>query len=435
MTPSPPPVAGWLWLSGVIALLLACGAGVGGDGVGALVLATAAATALGRRDLRRDRRLAAVLVLVILAHAGVAVVDGLIATIPGAEFDAIRYHNEGAAFAHAYAVDAGIAPSLTEYSVVLGYLYAAAGVSMFLGNAMSVMAFALGALVLIAIMRELDLRHRAGTIVLFGLMPAGVMFMSVTLREAYMQLFLLLATLATLRIRRDGLRWLPLVLVASVGLAVSHNGFALYGGFVVITSLTWGLRRGPSRRSWKQLFGLACATALVVFAVSRAPGTDDTIAAVTGGKAFEFADAYRLGAIRAEARTTYYLRLDPSSPLAFVASVPIVFVEYMVAPLPWQIGNMLDLDAFLESIVRLVLIVASVTAWRRARGLVRSQLALLIWLYLGMELLWSLGTVNWGTAIRHHLPGLGLIAVAGGPIVVEAVTRQLARLVPAARTA
>jgi len=30
-----------------------------------------------------------------------------------------------------------------------------------------------------------------------------------------------------------------------------------------------------------------------------------------------------------------------------------------------------------------------------------------------MEGIWSLGTVNWGTSIRHHLPALGLLLVVG----------------------
>jgi hypothetical protein len=31
--------------------------------------------------------------------------------------------------------------------------------------------------------------------------------------------------------------------------------------------------------------------------------------------------------------------------------------------------------------------------------------------YLVIETIWSLGTVNWGTAIRHHLPSIGLLVV------------------------
>lgn len=32
-------------------------------------------------------------------------------------------------------------------------------------------------------------------------------------------------------------------------------------------------------------------------------------------------------------------------------------------------------------------------------------------MYLFLELIWSFGTVNWGTALRHHIPSIGLLIV------------------------
>ncbi|MEQ1711209.1 MAG: hypothetical protein ABL908_07400, partial [Hyphomicrobium sp.] len=39
----------------------------------------------------------------------------------------------------------------------------------------------------------------------------------------------------------------------------------------------------------------------------------------------------------------------------------------------------------------------------------------LLWLgtFLVCETIWAVGTVNWGTALRHHLPALGCLLVAG----------------------
>jgi hypothetical protein len=33
-------------------------------------------------------------------------------------------------------------------------------------------------------------------------------------------------------------------------------------------------------------------------------------------------------------------------------------------------------------------------------------------LYLVVEGVWSIGTANWGTAARHHVPSIGLLVVA-----------------------
>jgi hypothetical protein len=32
--------------------------------------------------------------------------------------------------------------------------------------------------------------------------------------------------------------------------------------------------------------------------------------------------------------------------------------------------------------------------------------------YFILELIWSMGTVNWGTALRHHIPSFGLLVIA-----------------------
>ena len=32
-------------------------------------------------------------------------------------------------------------------------------------------------------------------------------------------------------------------------------------------------------------------------------------------------------------------------------------------------------------------------------------------LFLGIELIWAIGTANWGNAIRHHVPGLPIIII------------------------
>ena len=29
--------------------------------------------------------------------------------------------------------------------------------------------------------------------------------------------------------------------------------------------------------------------------------------------------------------------------------------------------------------------------------------------------MWALGTANWGTAVRHHVPAYGIIVLLGGP--------------------
>ena len=36
-------------------------------------------------------------------------------------------------------------------------------------------------------------------------------------------------------------------------------------------------------------------------------------------------------------------------------------------------------------------------------------------MFLLIEFMWAVGTVNWGTASRHHMPTLALLLIASAP--------------------
>ena len=55
-------------------------------------------------------------------------------------------------------------------------------------------------------------------------------------------------------------------------------------------------------------------------------------------------------------RTTYSIPLDFSSPYTTAHSYFLLYVHYLFAPFPWQIGNALDIFASMESILRMVLL-------------------------------------------------------------------------------
>ncbi len=40
-----------------------------------------------------------------------------------------------------------------------------------------------------------------------------------------------------------------------------------------------------------------------------------------------------------------------------------------------------------------------------------------------MELVWALGTANWGTAVRHHVPGYSIVALLGAPGLIQFIRK------------
>ena len=84
----------------------------------------------------------------------------------------------------------------------------------------------------------------------------------------------------------------------------------------------------------------------------------------------------------------------------------------MFEPLPWHISAASDVFVLFENILRGWLIWK---AWRALRDAClphRSVLMFIMFAYLIMETIWSIGTINWGTAARHHLTAIGLLLLA-----------------------
>jgi hypothetical protein len=279
---------------------------------------------------------------------------------------------------------------------------------------LSVLAFTLSCIVLVRLVSLLDLeRFRIGIVLFFGLLPSSVIFSSVTLRESWQALFFLLSVYWVIRLwKRPGILTVSFMLMSAFCMAVLHNGLMLYTIYFILASIYWvvsGYKKGVrSKRLVRFLFaGLAIACVIMV--------TQKMGWYITVGHGLEKAEYFRQAAATIPARATYGVVLDTSSVLGLVKTIPMIFAQYMFAPFPWQVQNAKDVHALLESMLRFVLLFFAVYSWRRSSGEVRSYYGFLLIILLGMELVWALGTVNWGTAIRHRVPGYSVIVLLGAP--------------------
>jgi len=56
----------------------------------------------------------------------------------------------------------------------------------------------------------------------------------------------------------------------------------------------------------------------------------------------------------------------------------------------------------------------AMVAWYKTKGREQKQVAFLLLIYLMMSALWSLGTINYGTSIRHHLVSYWILVLLLG---------------------
>ena len=80
--------------------------------------------------------------------------------------------------------------------------------------------------------------------------------------------------------------------------------------------------------------------------------------------------------------------------------------------MPWRISGILDVVLMFENLLRAWLICKIWVGYRKTSGKMRNPTIFIAISYFAVEAMWSLGTMNWGTAVRHHIPGFGLLVLA-----------------------
>ena len=413
-----PIFSGLTWLAfvllGALPLLIAL---FPADAAGWVLLYLTYALLMAFPDFRQNSRLALAGVIVLTAHHLVSLFNAYLGTVIGGDLDAASFHRYGTQIVEGINVEYFLEPATRTYVYFLASFYRVFGSSHFLGEELSDLAFTLSCVVLVKLCNVTGIsRFQAGIVLMFGLSVSGLIFLSITLRESWQVLFVLLSAYWALRVRsRMSLINVFFLLFSAIGLGVLHNGLSPYAVFLVIFSLYWGIGTGRlTDIFWKRaLLFIAVGLIMVLLAasVSKLGGAS---AALASGKALEYAQDYRLHSVQ-DARAAYGVMLDASSLAGLAMTLPVVVVQYMFAPFPWQISSPLDIEAMLEGIVRMILLYTSWRTWRLSIGEAHSQQGFLLILFLTMEFLWSLGTINWGTAVRHHVLAYSLLVLTGGP--------------------
>jgi hypothetical protein len=195
-------------------------------------------------------------------------------------------------------------------------------------------------------------------------------------------------------------------------MALLHHGLRGYAVYLILASICWGVigRKKGASRAWCVRFLFAGFLVAGVIMLTQKMGWYMNV-----GQGLEESMDFRRFAATIHGRTTYGVMLDTSSVFGLVKTIPMLFVQYMFAPFPWQVGNVKDIYALLESMLRFLLLFFAVFSWRRSSGEVRSYYGFLLIIFFGMELVWALGTINWGTATRHHVTGYSVIVLLGAP--------------------
>ena len=357
-----------------------------------------------------------------------AFVNGFYGPSYGASDDALGFHLNAVEHSQNLVFDGFVIGHI--YTYILGIFYFITTDSLFLGSALSALGWLASAFILVRIMRILsfEMSNQWRVMLIYALIPSSLMYTSVTLREPFQLLFVNLALYAALKIyfHRSIAHWFVLLL-AAVGMGVLHGALLASGIFIIVGTLFLSASRNRKGVSFIKVVLVTPIVILCLFygfelfmsLTSYGDRLDDGLsAAVQVYQEGTLSDAY-------DARANYRTEVAVNNGLGgLILSLPSFLFQYLFEPMPWNISSIIDVVALLENMLRFWLI------WNALKYLVGTYLNkpmfvahnafgnrrfyLFIFLsYLLIELLWSLGTSNWGTASRHHVPSLGLLLVVG----------------------
>ena len=304
--------------------------------------------------------------------------------------------------------------ALALYPTLLTSLYTFSTDSYFIGCLSSIFIWLISAYVLKKILDLLDTDKRTKYLVFlfYAFIPSSLINTSVPMRESFELLFVNLIIYSSLRIylNKSFLHWLYLGISCFL-LGQFHKGLYAFSAvmlfMVVVSILLRGRRRFPLKG---YIFVVPLIISLSFYAYIL---FSDNVYDLEKGLYFAIL-TYQEGTLNNFSRATYEpFTTGIEGLLGLVLYVPTNLFQYLFEPMPWRISSILDIVLTFENMLRGFLIFISIRGILKTDVISRRPFLFIFLAYLVIETLWSFGTTNWGTASRHHVPGLALLFIPG----------------------
>ena len=334
-----------------------------------------------------------------------SLVNAFVVDLKGASIDAAKFHDAAVEWTHfgsfGFAIDAEF------YSQLLGFVYLLFGRSEFVGAQLSVLALAVGAVCFERVLAMFRVERTYWWVIPFMLWPSLVTRGTTTMREPILICLTVLIVHGLLRFQQDKRpAHAAGAIAACLGAALFHKAYAVVTLAIVPYVLYFVMQQqGRFYRSgvFYARLGLGVLFAGLLLVVYREfssiRGLEPALALMSGD--VEYMQAVVESKTGKAARATYSVGIDFSSIGAIARSYPLVFVYYVFSPFPWMVTSAYDAYAALEGAFRLFGFGCFVAAYRKA-PIDRRSLRLVLFVLLAILGVWAAGTVNYGTASRHH---------------------------------
>lgn len=262
-----------------------------------------------------------------------------------------------------------------------------------------------------------DIKGLRWLLVLYTLTPSVITNQSYFLREVWQSLFILGVAWLGLLIRSKGYSLMRLIFIFLITLAGATLHEAMI--FMMISSLLLAMFIAGQKEFYyhthtqKLVFSkkFIITILLMVLGVSLLSPlivSSHRIAQFKSGELIQAAEVYtQKGELGARAEYGSIFRF--SQPLTIVPT----FLAYQIMPTPDRVSGLSDFILAIENVFRVSLLFIYLFMRKKLSYFQKSTGDIYFLMWFGIELIWSIGTLNWGTAARHHVPAYALILLNG----------------------
>ena len=237
-------------------------------------------------------------------------------------------------------------------------------------------------------------------------LPSSILFTSLPLREPFQLLLINMIFYLVIKIIYANSKFFQNILFLVVCyylLSSLHYSFIFSGSVVIFLSIIFIFSQKINSRKILFLLIIFMSAPFFLFMSSIYNSFYEA-------NIYEAISTFNRGNLNFYSRASYRSLFDLESMNQLILFIPVAFFQYLLEPLPNKISGISDAMLFIENIIRIIMLFKAFLLLKKNNFI--SPLTISLLFYLTIELVFSIGTTNWGTASRHHIPSIGLLCIS-----------------------
>lgn len=348
--------------------------------------------------LAREAKILSIIFFGFLIRLSFALYNSFISTSIIAKDDAIRFHNSAVIKSQSFST---IFTNYTDgwiYSSFIAFFYYIFTPSLFIASLLNCFIWFCSALVLNETFKLLEINECNKKIgfILYSLAPTSIIYTSVPLRESLQLFFVNLFIYSVIKIlfKKKNIYFLY-ILIINICLISLHKIYNFLFIFIIILLVTCMIKFLIKKNfNFDYFFLVIISFAIILFNTYEISYLVKVV----------FQPIENFLKNMPDSRTTYFVMTKIENHFHFIINS---FLFYNLKPFPNDIYNFFDLIYFSENILRFFLILLCFYNFLNCKN--SNSTIIIFFIFLVLELLWSFGTSNWGSASRHHVGTFGLL--------------------------